>query len=194
MAIRQIRKEGDEILSKKAKPVKEITPNIIALLDDMKETLTAIDGVGLAAPQIGMLKRVALVSHEDETYELINPEVIETEGDQVCNEACLSVPGRSGDIKRPFKITVKALNREGEEYTVTVDDFMASVFCHELDHLDGKLFLENATNIQFITEEQLAERKRERRQKARERAAAARGEVVETTNRSKKRLKRGKKA
>ena len=163
MALRQIRKEGDEILTKRAREVKEINESIISLLDDMMATLEEKDGVGIAAPQVGVLKRVALIAHEDDVYELINPEIIEMEGSQICNEACLSVPGRCGDIDRPMKITVKATNRHGEEYTVTVDDFLASVFSHELDHLDGILFLDKATNIQFISPEQLEKRKRRRR-------------------------------
>ena len=150
MGLRQIRQEGDEILKKKSKPVKEITPAIIAILDDMIETLRDKDGIGLAAPQVGFLKRIAIVEFEEELYEMINPEIIETRGEQVCNEACLSVPGRCGDIVRPKKLTVKASNRNGEEYTVTVDDFLASAFSHELDHLDGILFLDTATNIQFF--------------------------------------------
>ena len=166
MALRQIRKEGDDILKKKARPVKEINANIIALLDDMMETLIEKDGVGIAAPQVGVLKRVAIVSHEDETYELINPEILEMEGSQICNEACLSVPGRSGDIDRPFKMTVKALNRDGEEYTVTVDDFLASVFSHEIDHLEGILFLDKATSVQFLNQEQMDERRKARRKRA----------------------------
>ena len=166
MGLRQIRQEGDEILKKVAKPVREINANILALLDDMLETLEEKDGVGIAAPQIGALKRVAVVWHEEDLYEMINPEILETEGNQVCNEACLSVPGRCGDIDRPMKVTVKALNREGEEFTVTVDDFLASVFCHELDHLDGIIFLDKARNIQFLNQEQLEQRKRARRNRA----------------------------
>ncbi|MCL2373199.1 MAG: peptide deformylase [Defluviitaleaceae bacterium] len=165
MALRQIRQEGDEILRKKARPVKEINANIISLLDDMMETLVECDGVGIAAPQIGVLKRVAIVSHEGETYELINPEVLEIEGSQACNEACLSVPNKCGDIERPLAITVKALNRHGEEYTVKAEEFMASVFCHELDHLDGVLFIDNAVNICPLDREELAERKRRRRER-----------------------------
>ena len=165
MALLTIRQEGDDMLKKKSKPVKVITPDIVSLLDDMLETLNAKDGVGIAAPQVGKLKRIAVVSHEDDLYELINPEIVEIDGNQVCNEACLSVPGRCGDIDRPFKVTVKATNREGEEYTVTVDDFLASVFCHELDHLDGVLFLDKATNIKLINEEQMAERRRNRKRR-----------------------------
>jgi len=165
MGLRQIRKEGDEILRKKSKSVKEITPQTVALIDDMIETLRSINGVGLAAPQVGVLKRIIVVEHEDDFYELINPEIVESDGNQVANEACLSVPGRCGDVDRPYKLTVQALNRDGQEYTVSVDDFMASAFCHELDHLDGVLFLDKATNVQFITQEQLEERRKARKRK-----------------------------
>jgi len=165
MALRQLRLEGDEILKKKAKPVKEITPNIISLLDDMLETLHAKNGVGIAAPQVGVLRRIAVIEVEDEIFELINPEIINTEGTQVSNEACLSVMGRCGDVKRPLEVTVQALNREGEQFAVTVDEFLATVFCHEIDHLDGILYLDKATNIRDITPEELQERKEKRQKK-----------------------------
>jgi len=147
MAIRQLRLEGDDILRKTAKPVKEVNAKIHALLDDMLDTLHEKEGVGLAAPQIGVLRRVAIVEHEEEYYELINPVIIASEGTQVCDEGCLSIPGYHGDVVRPMKITVEALNRNGESFTVDVDDYLASVFCHELDHLDGVLYKDMATNI-----------------------------------------------
>ncbi|MCL2202825.1 MAG: peptide deformylase [Defluviitaleaceae bacterium] len=160
MAIRQIRLQGDEMLNKKARTVTTITPSMHDLLDDMLETMRAKDAVGLAAPQVGVLKRIVVVEFDDALYELINPEILETDGTQVSNEACLSVPGRSGDIERPFEVTVKAQNRHGEEYTIHADEFLASAICHELDHLEGKLFLETATNVQFITNEQAAARRK----------------------------------
>jgi len=172
MAIRTIRKEGDDILRKKSKPVKDLSPATVALIDDMLETMRSLDGVGIAAPQVGALKRIVLIEFEDELYELINPEIIESDGNQVCSEACLSVPGRCGDVDRPFKVTVQATNRQGEITTVTVDDFMASVFCHEMDHLDGVLFLDKATNVQLITNEQMERRKLERKRRRRRRAAS----------------------
>ena len=147
MAIRQLRLEGDDILRKTAKPIKEVNAKIHALLDDMLDTLHDKNGVGLAAPQIGVLRRVAIVEHEEDFYELINPEIIASEGTQVCDEGCLSIPGYHGDVVRPMKITVEALNRNGESFTVEVDDYLASVFCHELDHLDGVLYKDMATNI-----------------------------------------------
>jgi len=163
VALRQVRQQGDDMLSKKAKTVKEITPAIISLLDDMKQTMEHTDGVGIAAPQVGVLKRVAIVAHEDEYYELINPEILESEGSQLCNEACLSVIGLCGDIERPLSLTVKAIDRNGDEFTVTVQEFMASVFCHELDHLNGILFTDKATNIRPLDEEEREERKKRRR-------------------------------
>ena len=165
MAIRTVRKEGDTILKKPSKPVKEINAATLALVDDMLETMRSLDGVGIAAPQVGALKRIVVIEFEEDLYEMINPEIIEEEGDQVCNEACLSAPGRCGDVERPFKITVQYLNRQGETTTVTIDDFMASVFCHEIDHLDGIIFLDKAKNVRLITEEQLRQRRRERRKR-----------------------------
>ena len=164
MGLKQIRQKGDDMLTKKCKLVKEITPSIIELLDDMKHTLDEKEGVGIAAPQVGVLRQIAVVAHEDEYYELINPEILDEEGDQRVNEACLSVAGLCGDLNRPYKITVKALDREGVEYTVTVDDFLASVFCHEIDHLNGVLFIDKAQNIRPIEEE---ERRRRRRRRVR---------------------------
>jgi len=163
VGLRQIRQRGDDLLCKKAKPVKEITPSILTLLDDMKQTMDDKEGVGIAAPQVGVLRRIALVSAEDEFYELINPEIIESEGSQTCNEACLSIEGLCGDLERPLKVTVKATNRDGEEFTVVAEEFMASVFCHELDHLDGVLFTEKATNIRPLDDEEREERRNNRR-------------------------------
>ena len=154
MAIRQLRLKDDEILRKKAKPVKEIDDKIIELLDDMKDTLTEANGVGLAAPQVGVLRRIAIIDCEDEYYELINPEITKKEGTQTCDEACLSVPGLRGDIERPMNITIKALNRDGVSITIEAEEYMASVFCHELDHLDGVLYLDTATNVRPIEEEE----------------------------------------
>jgi len=162
MGLRQIRLQGDAILKKKAKQVNEITPAILQLLDDMKITLDAKDGVGIAAPQVGILRRIAVVAHEDEFYEMINPELVASEGSQICNEACLSVLGICGDIERPLKITVRATNRGGEEYTVEAEEFMASVICHELDHLDGVLFVDNATNMRPLDEDERVRRRRQR--------------------------------
>jgi len=159
MALRQIRKDGDEILHKKAKPVKEINQSIITLIDDMIETLRDKNALGLAAPQIGVLKRIVVIEHEDEVFEMINPEIIETEGEQISNEACLSIPGLCGDVKRPIKVKVRAQDRNGDFMELEGEQIMASVFSHELDHLDGILYTQNATNVKHITEEELIQRK-----------------------------------
>ena len=160
MGLRQIRVHGDDILTKVAKPVKEINNQIILLLDDMLETIRAKDAIGLAAPQVGSLKRIVVCEYEEVLYELINPVILKSEGTQTCNEACLSVPGRAGDIDRPSRILVEALNREGEVITIDCDDFLSSVLCHEIDHLDGKIFIDTARNIQFIEQEEIARRKK----------------------------------
>jgi peptide deformylase len=175
LGLRQVRKEGDEILKKKCKLVKEVNPSIVELLDDMKQTLRELDAVGIAAPQIGTLKRICVVEFEEEIYEMINPEIIIEHGNQKCNEACLSVPGRCGDVERPLEITVKALNRDGDEYTIEADDFLTSVLCHEIDHLDGVLFIDKATNIQMINEEQMRARKRARKKRIMERKLQRQG-------------------
>ena len=150
MALRQLRLEGDEILRKKAKPVKEINEKVLCLLDDMLETLREKNGVGLAAPQVGILKRVAIIENEEDFYELINPVIIASEGTQKSDEGCLSVPGLRWDVERPMKITVEAEDRTGKTFTVEAEEYLASIFCHELDHLDGVLYLDKATNVQPV--------------------------------------------
>ena len=154
MGLRQLRVNGDDILKKKAKPVKEISPAIITLLDDMWETLNNRQGVGLAAPQVGVLRRVAIIEVEEEKYELINPEILSQDGEWSSDEACLSVPGYHGDVLRPASITVRAQNRDGESVTINAEEYLAAVFCHEIDHLDGVLYLEKATDVRPIEEEE----------------------------------------
>ena len=148
MAKLQIRKVGDEVLGKVCRPVTEITPRILTLLDDMVDTMRAANGVGLAAPQVGILRRIAVVETEPgEVYELINPKIIATAGEEEGAEGCLSVPGRYGLVKRPKHVTVRATNRKGEEFEVTAHDFLARAFCHEIEHLDGHLYLEKVTRM-----------------------------------------------
>ena len=154
MALRQIRTYGDDLLKKKARPVQKFDSTLHRLLDDMWDTLREFDGLGLAAPQVGVLRRVAIVDYEEQFYEMINPVIIESEGTQSCDEACLSIPGYHGDIERPMSITVEALNRDGESFTVTADEYLASVFCHELDHLDGVLYTDKATNVRVFEKEE----------------------------------------
>lgn len=142
MALRNIVKEGDAVLSKKCRPVEKIDDKIITLLDDMAETMYANDGVGLAAPQIGILKRIAVIDIGDGLIELINPVITETKGEQREVEGCLSVPGVSGYTVRPMTVTVTALDREGNEVIYQGSELLARAFCHEIDHLDGVLFRE----------------------------------------------------
>lgn len=143
MAKLTIRKLGDEVLRKACRPVEEITPRILTLLDDMVETMRAANGCGLAAPQVGVLRRIAVVEVEEgEVYELINPRIVSFSGEQEAEEGCLSIPGEWGITHRPMHVTVEALNRHGEVYRVTGHDLLARAFCHELDHLDGKLFID----------------------------------------------------
>lgn len=142
MAIREIRKIGDSILRKTSKPVKNFDTKLHILLDDMHETLAKFDGVGLAGPQVGILKRVFIVDFEDERIEAINPQIIEQSGEQTANEGCLSVPDEWYEVKRPDKVTIKAFDRNGNEFTKTADGIVARAFCHETDHLDGILFID----------------------------------------------------
>ena len=148
MAYLKILTKEESLLRKTSRPVTEITPRILTLLDDMKDTLHRANGVGLAAPQVGVLRRIVLVECEEGClYEMINPEIIAAEGEQEEAEGCLSVPGEWGITHRPMKVTVRALDRNGKEYTVTGDDLLARAFCHEIDHLDGKLFTDNAVRM-----------------------------------------------
>lgn len=154
MAKLQIRKVGDDVLRKVCRPVEEITPRILTLLDDMTETMRAANGVGLAAPQVGILRRIAVVETEPgEVFELINPQIIATAGEQEDAEGCLSVPGRYGLVKRPMHVTVRAMNRDGDVVDITAHGFLARAFCHEIDHLDGHLYIDKV--IRMLSEEEL---------------------------------------
>ena len=151
MAKLKIRKAGDEILRKVCRPVEEITPRILTLLDDMTETMRAADGCGLAAPQVGVLRRIAVVEVEEgNVIELINPRIIATAGEQQESEGCLSIPGRYGITKRPKHVTVRALNRKGETFEVSGSDLLARALCHEIDHLDGRLFTDVAIRMEDV--------------------------------------------
>ena len=141
MALRNIRKYGDDILRKKSKKVDVINNRIITLLKDMEETLYEEDGIGLAAPQVGVLKRAIVVDIGEGIYKLINPEIIYSEGSYIDKEGCLSIPGVQGEVKRPNKVKVKALNEKGEEIIVEGENLLARAFCHEIDHLNGILFI-----------------------------------------------------
>ena len=140
MAIRNIRTDKDEILRKKCRKVDEINDRIKTLVKDMFDTMYASEGVGLAAPQVGILKRIAVIDAGNGPITLINPEIIETQGCELDNEGCLSLPGKQGLVERPKKLKVKALDINGEEFVLEGEDLLARAICHELDHLDGILF------------------------------------------------------
>ena len=151
MAKLKILKIGDETLRKVSRPVDNITPRVLTLLDDMVETMRAANGAGLAAPQVGVLRRIVVVeTEEDGLFQLINPKIIAYSGEQETEEGCLSVPGRYGVTRRPMHVTVRYLNRKGETVDVTASGFLAKAFCHELDHLDGKLYVDCA--IKMVSE------------------------------------------
>lgn len=142
MSIRTIRVEGDEILRKKSKEIKEMTPRLSQLIDDMIDTMYESEGVGLAAPQVGILKRVVVIDVGEGPIVFINPEILEESGSQTGYEGCLSVPGKSGVVTRPNVVKVKALDREMKEFTLTGTELMARAICHECAHLDGQLYVD----------------------------------------------------
>lgn len=151
MAKLQIVKEGDETLRKISRPVTEITPRILTLLDDMTETMRAANGCGLAAVQVGVLRRIVVIEVEEgKVLELINPEIIAAKGEQEEAEGCLSVPGKWGITHRPAYVKVRALNRKGETVEYEGEELLARAFCHELDHLDGKLFIDKEHLVRML--------------------------------------------
>lgn len=150
MAVRVIVKDPDPILREISKPVPKITPSIIKLLDNMADTMYDAQGVGLAAPQIGVLKRVIIVDtgeEDSQLYELINPEIVSQSGEQIGLEGCLSIPGLSGEVKRAEHITIKGLDRHGHEVVIEAEGYLARAFQHEVDHLNGILFTDIAEKI-----------------------------------------------
>ena len=146
MALRNIVTDEDPSLKKVSRPVTEVTDRIRTLVEDMIETMRAADGVGIAAPQVGVLRRIAIVEVED-LYVLINPVITEREGDQFNEEACLSVPGRAGRVHRPTRIVCEAMDLDGKMQTYEVEGLTAVCFCHEIDHLDGILYTDKAEEI-----------------------------------------------
>ena len=149
MAKLKIVKVGDPVLRSISRPVENITPRILQLIDDMVETMRAADGVGLAAPQVGILRRIVVIETPDEgLIELINPKIIAFAGEQRTEEGCLSVPGKYGVTVRPMHVTVRALNRKGETIEINGSGLLAKAFCHEIDHLDGKLYIDCAIKME----------------------------------------------
>ena len=154
MAIRKIVEIGDEKLRKHCKPVEKFDIRLRLLLKDMADTMYLNDGAGLAAPQVGILRRVCVVDVGDQLYELVNPEIVFREGEQEGPEGCLSIPGRAGVVKRPMKVVVKAQNAKGEPIEVTGEGFLARAFCHEIDHLSGVLYVDIMEHEIFQEEEE----------------------------------------
>lgn len=165
MALRNIREMGDDILNKKAKTVKEMTERNRILIEDMLETMYEANGVGLAAPQVGILKRIVVIDvspgEEPDPIILINPEILETSGEQTGYEGCLSVPGRSGIVTRPNYAKVKAQDINMKEIIVEGEELLARALCHEIDHLDGHLYVEKVEGDLISNEELYAQMENE---------------------------------
>ena len=153
MATRKIRIDGDSILRKICKPVTEMTPRLSQLIDDMFDTMYEANGVGLAAPQVGIVKRIVVIDIGDKNpLTLINPEIIETSGEQTGDEGCLSLPGKVGQVTRPMRAVCKALDRDMNEITVTGEGLLARAICHEADHLEGILYKDKVEDGLYETE------------------------------------------
>jgi peptide deformylase len=148
MAIRNVVQVGDEVLRGKCFPVENFDENLWALLDDMKDTVKKEQGAGLAAPQVGVLRRVVVVDVEKGYFEFINPVIVSQKGEQTGWEGCLSVRGKSGIVSRPMKVKLAYQDRNGEKYLLQAKGFFARAICHELDHLDGILYIDKATHIE----------------------------------------------
>ncbi|MFT9494280.1 peptide deformylase [Anaerosolibacter sp.] len=145
MAIRNILKDEDPTLRKKSREIEKIDQRIITLLDDMIDTMYEADGVGLAAPQVGVLKRMIVIDVGEGIIELINPVIVESAGEQIDVEGCLSIPGITGEVKRPARVVVRGLNRSGKTIEIIGEELLARALCHEIDHLDGILFTDKVT-------------------------------------------------
>lgn len=142
MALRQIRVEGDPVLTKVCKPVKEMTSRLKSLTDDMLETMYEANGVGLAAPQVGVLRRIVVIDVGEGPFVMVNPEIIERDGEQTGQEGCLSVPGVYGIVTRPMHVKAKAFDKDMKPYEIEAEGLFARAICHELDHLDGHMYTE----------------------------------------------------
>lgn len=158
MAIRKIVLEGDDILRKRSRTVEKFDKRLHTLLDDMADTMYAAEGAGLAAPQVGILKRVVVIDVGDGLLELVNPEIVEAEGEQVATEGCLSIPGRRCTVERPEKLKVRAKDRSGEDIEFEAEGFLAVACCHEIDHLDGILYIDKM--IEDVTDKMENEEKK----------------------------------
>ncbi|GHV34822.1 peptide deformylase [Clostridia bacterium] len=166
MALRQIVRVGDPVLLKTSRLVTNFDARLHTLLDDMAETMHGANGVGFAAVQVGVLRRVVVIETvQGELHELVNPEIVESSGEQQESEGCLSVPGVWGKVVRPTNVTVKALDRYGKEYTLTGDEMFARAVCHELEHMDGKLFTEFVTEYDEPEDDENDHRRRKKRRK-----------------------------
>ena len=149
MSIRNIVQEGDEVLRKKSFEVTDFGEKTSKLIDDMKETLIKAEGAGLAAPQVGILRRIFIVNVEEGYFEFINPVILSSFGSQYSSEGCLSVKGKVGEVKRPNTVKVKYQDRNGKFHTLTANGFFAKAICHENDHLDGILYVDKADNLRY---------------------------------------------
>ncbi len=161
MAVRNILKEGEELLRKKSRPVEEIDDRILTLLDDMAETMYNANGIGLAAPQVGVLRRVVVMDVGEGLIELINPVIVSRKGKQIMAEGCLSVPEVYGEVKRPAYVEVEAIDRKGEKIRVRGTEMLARCLCHETDHLDGTLFIDKV--IRYVEPSADGDTKEERK-------------------------------
>lgn len=150
MALRKILMEGDPLLRKKCRKVEKFDDRLAILFDDLRETLSSVEGLGLAAPQVGVLKRAALIVYDDEAFEIVNPEILETRGECVDDEGCLSVGDRRGLVRRPQYIKLKYFDRNGNEMLLEAEDYFARVFFHEIDHLDGILFTDKLVEPEAV--------------------------------------------
>ncbi len=163
MALRNIREYGDDVLERSCKEVKEVTPRVRELVEDMLETMYEANGVGLAAPQVGVLKRIVVIDvspEGDNPLIMINPTILETDGEQTGYEGCLSIPGKSGIVTRPNYVKAKAYDLDMNEYIVEGEELLARAICHELDHLDGHMYVEKVEG-ELVDNEELAAQQEE---------------------------------
>ena len=147
MAVRQVREMGDEVLNKVSKEVKVVTPRTLTLIEDMLDTMYETNGVGLAAPQVGVLRRIFIIDIDEGYFEFINPVIISTSGSQTDKEGCLSVQDRYGEVERPMTVKIQAQDRHGKKFTLKAKGFFARAICHEYDHLDGILYIDKANKM-----------------------------------------------